>query len=145
MIYEQKEHHFGSIYCIDWCRLSRLVATGSNDKWIKILVTPDFDNPDQDQEDWQNEAAIMELEGSKAVVRTVCFHPNDPSILLSGGMNDSDVKVWNTETGQNIANLKGHSGDIYSIKASYDGSFAVSVGKDKMIKIWDIRSKKYVD
>ena len=43
-----------------------------------------------------------------------------------------------------MANLIGHSGDIYSVKASYDGSFAVSVGVDKVVKLWDIRSKSLV-
>ena len=43
-----------------------------------------------------------------------------------------------------MANLVGHQGDIYSIKASYDGSFAVSVGVDRFVKLWDIRSKQLV-
>ena len=87
----------------------------------------------------------MELKGHKAIVRTVCFNPIDPTILLSGGLMENDIKVWDTETGQNVANLQGHQGNIYSIKASYDGTFAISVGTDKMIKIWDIRCKQYVD
>lgn len=58
---------------------------------------------------------------------------------------ENDVKVWDTEVGKNIANLQGHQGNIYSIKMSYDGSFAVSVGTDKIVKIWDVRCKKYVD
>ena len=58
---------------------------------------------------------------------------------------ENDVKVWDSETGQNVANLKGHQGNVNSIKASLDGSFAVSVGTDKKIKIWDIRAKSYVD
>jgi WD40 repeat protein len=87
----------------------------------------------------------MELKGHKAIVRTVCFNPLDPTILLSGGLMENDVKVWDTEKGQNVANLQGHQGNIYSIKSSYDGSFAISVGTDKTIKIWDIRCKKYVD
>ena len=28
---------------------------------------------------------------------------------------------------------------------SYDGSFAVSVGTDKTIKIWDVRCRQFVD
>ena len=87
----------------------------------------------------------MELAGHKAIVRTVCFNPIDPTVLLSGGLMESDVKVWDTETGKNVANSKGHQGNIFSIKSSFDGSFAISVGTDKMIKIWDIRCKKNVD
>ena len=108
VIYEQPEHHIGSIYCVDWSKTSRLVATGSNDKMIKILVTPNFEEVDNDQKAWQNEAKEMELKGHKGIVRTVCFNPIDPTILLSGGLMENDVKVWDTETGQNIANLQGH-------------------------------------
>lgn len=111
---------------------------------IKILVTPE--NFYQDAMEQQNTDPLqMELKGHKAIVRTVCFHPLDPTILLSGGLMENDVKVWDTEKGQNVANLQGHTGNIFSIKASQDGSFAISVGTDKTIKIWDIRCKKYVD
>ena len=59
-------------------------------------------------------------------------------------IDDTDVKVWNSETGKNVANLKGHSGSIYSIKMTPDGSFAMSVGTDKYIRIWDVRAKSHV-
>jgi len=41
----------------------------------------------------------LELVGHKAIVRTVCFNPMDPTVLLSGGLMENDVKVWDTETG----------------------------------------------
>jgi WD40 repeat protein len=97
----------------------------------------------------------MSLTGHSAIVRTVCFSPVDDLVLLSGGLSnfhwlitllldDTDLKVWNSETGRNIANLKGHSGSIYSVKMSNDGSYAMSVGTDKFIRIWDIRAKSAV-
>ena len=57
MIFEEMDHHNGSIYCLcgldwtelDWSKTSRLVATGSNDKMIKIMVTPNFDELDDDE------------------------------------------------------------------------------------------------
>ena len=52
VVFEQQEHHNGSIYCVDWSKTSRLVATGSNDKLIKILIAPNFEDLDQvDDED----------------------------------------------------------------------------------------------
>lgn len=54
------------------------------------------------------------------------------------------MKVWNSETGKNVANLKGHQGSIYSIKMTSDGSIAMSVGTDKYIRIWDVRTKTHV-
>ena len=76
---------------------------------IKILVTPDFEDMDDGaQENWHSEVKQMELKGHKAIVRTVCFNPLDPTVLLSGGLMENDVRVWDTETGQNVANLQGH-------------------------------------
>lgn len=59
--------------------------------------------------------------------------------MLSGGIIDTDVKVWDSETGKNVASLKGHKGGINSIKMTNDGSVAFSVGSDKFIQLWDVR------
>ena len=45
ILYERKNHHLGSIYCIDWSRTGRLIATGSNDKTVKIMQVPDLNDP----------------------------------------------------------------------------------------------------
>jgi len=42
-LFEHENHHNGSLYCIDWSRSQRLIATGSNDRSIKILVCPDLE------------------------------------------------------------------------------------------------------
>lgn len=47
-IYQQKNHHHGSIYCLDWSPKGRLIATGSNDKLVKILVVPKLDQETMD-------------------------------------------------------------------------------------------------
>lgn len=72
---------------------------------IKILVTPLFEEIENGEDCWQDDLKQMELVGHKAIVRTVCFNPMDPTVLLSGGLMESDVKVWDTETGKNVANL----------------------------------------
>jgi WD40 repeat protein len=95
----------------------------------------------------------MVLEGHQAIVRTLCFNPANDLILLSGGISkyqinnlivDTDVKVWDSETGKNVASLKGHKGSVYSIKMTNDGSCAFSVGTDRFIQMWDVRAKQAV-
>ena len=49
VVFEQQNHHSGSVYCVDWSRTSRLIATGSNDKTIKLLVCPDFEQSEHDE------------------------------------------------------------------------------------------------
>lgn len=137
---EQANHHIGSIYCVDWTKTEHLLATGSNDRFIKLLVCPDLTQHDEEQA----EILEMTLQGHQAIVRSVCFNPTNDLCLLSGGQVDTELKVWNTETGKNIANLKGHASDIHSIKMASDGSFAISVSKDKKILLFDVRAKAAV-
>ena len=42
VVLEQCNHHVGSIYCVDWTKTEHLLATGSNDRLIKLLVCPDL-------------------------------------------------------------------------------------------------------
>ncbi len=59
-------------------------------------------------------------------------------------LDDHELKVWNSESGKNVANLKGHSGSIYSIKMTSDGITAMSVGTDKYIRLWDVRTNQSI-
>lgn len=138
VVLDQQNHHLGSIYCVDWSKTENIIATGSNDRLIKLLICPNLDQPNHSQ------VYQMELQGHSAIVRTVCFNPRDDLVLLSGGQSDHAVKVWNCETGQNVANLTGHTGDIHCIKMAADGSFAVSVSTDGKILLFDVRAQKAV-
>lgn len=37
VVYKKNKHHKGSIYCIAWSPMGDLIATGSNDKTIKMI------------------------------------------------------------------------------------------------------------
>lgn len=43
VLYKKGKHHYGSIYCTAWNPSGNLIATGSNDKTIKLIkFTPDL-------------------------------------------------------------------------------------------------------
>lgn len=88
VVFENENHHNGSLYCIDWSRTQRLIASGSNDRSIKILVCPDLENNTN-----QNQLLVLLLVGHSAIVRTVCFNPADDLILLSGGLSKLLLKI----------------------------------------------------
>ena len=44
VLYQKGKHHLGSIYCVGWSPSGKIIATGSNDKLIK-LVRIDIDQP----------------------------------------------------------------------------------------------------
>ena len=82
VLFENDNHHNGSVYCVDWSRSQRLIASGSNDREIKILVTPNLEN-----EEALNQLLVLVLKGHTAIVRTVCFDPSNDLVLLSGGLS----------------------------------------------------------
>ncbi len=51
-----------------------------------------------------------------------------------------EILLWNLETGQSLATLKGHSDLVRSVQITPDGRFAVSGSSDKTVKVWDIEA-----
>ena len=155
VVFEMKNVHYGSVYCVDWSREGTFIASGSNDKTIRLVTCPDFLGIQETNSEtviYSNgryltgETELPQIKertltGHSGTVRALAFHPVDEKILLSGGIVDTDVKVWNTETGQCYQNLKG-KGSIYSIAISGDGSYICSGGTDRTLRIWDLRQQK---
>ena len=132
LAFEKAMHHQGSIYSVDWSSKGKLLASGSNDKLIKIIVTSDFSS---------KEVLEMQIPGHKGTVRTLLFDPQDEHTLLSGGTVDSNIMLWDTEEGKQKSLLvNGHSDDIHSIKACVDSKRAelvASCSKDGNVCVWD--------
>lgn len=63
----------------------------------------------------------------------------DGSKIISGGW-DSQVFVWDVETGNVVAQLESHQGPIWGIMV-YDARFVLTACADKMIRIFDINGK----
>jgi len=50
--------------------------------------------------------------------------------------NQSVVGVWNLTTGEKLAELKGHAGEVYGLAYSPDGSRIATAGRDSL-RLWD--------
>jgi WD40 repeat protein len=70
-------------------------------------------------------------------VTTLSFSP-DGRRLASAGF-DAKVKIWDTETGQELLTLAGHKTWIWKMHFSPDGNRIVSCGRDRTLRIWDGR------
>ena len=143
LIFEQKNHHLGSLYCLDWSVSGRLLASGSNDKVIKLMVVPPLSEGDgKNNED--DDILELPINGHAGTIRSICFDPSSDLTLLTAGDIDKNIKIWDTENGSSKGELIGHNKDVTTIKWSNDGSYFGSGSADKTIRLWDLKSLKEI-
>ncbi len=74
----------------------------------------------------------------QGMVFSVAF--NRDGSRLATGCNDNVVRLWDTETGDEVIELRGHTGYVHAVAFSPDGSMLASASGDRTVRIWDSRS-----
>ena len=77
------------------------------------------------------------LDGHKESVVCVSFSPDGK--LLASASGDQTVKLWDTQTWQELTTLHGHEHEVHSVAFSPDGKWLISSGKDQTIRAWSVQ------
>ncbi|XP_034938707.1 WD repeat-containing protein 47 isoform X5 [Chelonus insularis] len=139
VLFKRTKHHKGSIYCLAWTPDGQLMATGSNDKTVKLMRF----NADTSNLEGQE----VELTMHDGTVRDLCFledTSNKSSLLISGGAGDCKIYVTDCATGTPFQALSGHSGHVLSLY-NWGGAMFVSGSQDKTVRFWDLRTRGCVN
>ncbi|XP_041986205.1 WD repeat-containing protein 47 isoform X1 [Aricia agestis] len=134
VLLKRTKHHKGSIYCLAWSPAGDLLATGSNDKTVKLMRFNSHTCNLEGQE--------VELSMHDGTVRDVCFiedTSNNTSLLVSGGAGDCKIYVTDCATGKPFQALSGHSGHVLSLY-NWGGAMFVSGSQDRSVRFWDLRT-----
>jgi len=136
VMFKRAKYHRGSIYCMGWSPDGELLATGSNDKSIKLLK---FDGRLFNQVGEE-----IELNIHNGTVRELSFVPNRCGLLVSGGAGDGCVHVSDVISQKLSGTFDGHSGNVLTVYAG-DGDIVATGGTDNTVRLWDLRSQRCID
>ena len=76
-------------------------------------------------------------------VTSVAFSPDGQRAL--SGSEDKTLKLWEVETGKEIATWRGHESWVTSVAFSPDGQRALSGSGDDTLKLWEVETGKEID
>jgi len=76
-------------------------------------------------------------------IRQCCFSPDNRHFVYFSGSDDEDYPIFvlDTESGEHLASLKGHTGNINRVSFLPDGRL-VSASGDESVRIWDLKEAK---
>ncbi len=122
-IFSYKMGQQDSIYSVCISPNGKILASGSDDKTIKLWSIPDG-------------FLLKTLEGHTSWIHSVCMSP-EGKMLASGGY-DNIIRLWSIPDGVLLKTIEGHNQSVYSIAFSLDGKMLASGSDDKAIKLWSI-------
>ena len=70
-------------------------------------------------------------------VKCVAFSLNDKTVIAGAHCSQSQLRAWNTTTGEYVSDYKGHTHAVMCIKV-VDGCTVITGSRDGTIKVWDI-------
>ena len=70
-------------------------------------------------------------------VVSVAWSPAGNRVAVSDRSDSGAARVFNVDTGQIVAELRGHRGEVRSVSFSPDGRWLVTAGLDETARVWE--------
>lgn len=144
----EPEGHMATIRQIIFTKDGRALISVSDDKTIRIWdvstgkVIRTLRGEISDENQGKIFAAALSPDDHWLAVGGIMPRPQegDPEATLQDA---GAIRLYDFSSGEQVATLRGHKGDVYDIKFSWDGRYLASAGvMDNSVIIWDVTSQK---
>jgi WD40 repeat protein len=117
--------HTSSVMCVAFSPDSRMLASSSRDKTIRL---------------WEVGTGKLRhtLAEHTADVYAVAFAPDGQTLASASG--DKSVRLWNLATMSAVRTIDAHSDVVRSLAFFPDGRTLASSSADRTVRLWDLRS-----
>lgn len=133
-IFSFMKKHRRSIYCAAFNSEGNLLATGSNDRTVHVIKY----NSDKQLPEGNENLLTMHT----GTVRDVCFSPTS---VISAGAGDFGIYITDINKFKTVHRFQGHTSTVMSVYHWNDEcTMFVSGSLDGTIRLWDLRTKKWV-
>ena len=85
---------------------------------------------------------VAHLGGEFGALWTITFSPDGTLLASAGG--DSNIRLWNIATQEQIHAFTAHNSAVRSIDFGPDGTFLASASYDGTVRVWNLEKKRQV-
>ncbi|KAL6068390.1 Transducin family protein / WD-40 repeat family protein [Balamuthia mandrillaris] len=123
------KQHTDEVWFLQFSHGGKFLASASRDKTAIIWIL---------EEDTVRPLHI--LSGHEKSTWYLSWSPDD-RLLLTSGLNDSTVRLWDVETGTLMHSFQKHTDAITACAWMPDGNFFVTGGLDRQVYVWNVQGE----